>query len=379
MKPKLKLILLTMVIIASGFCWYNYQFFLQNDKYGKVTGVADMNTKRSVHTATLLPDGRVFLAGGILKVEGIEENNTSTEYFNPSKNSFATGPSMAEKRAGHTATLLKNGKILITGGFNETGFLNSASLLNTSSNTFEAVGSTLSEPRAAHTATLLQDGRVLLIGGVNGSAKANQWIDVYNPATNLIERLCKLRISRTGHTSTLLNNGKVLIAGGSENWRSNVLSSCEIFDPVTNSITQTTLLNVPRNKHAAVLLQDGNVLIIAGSDDAAEIGGRYSTCELYNPETNSFKLLKEKLTDSRFKITNAADIRPDGKVIIAGDGKYTEIFDIVSKDFYTPRGSLGNSWMYPTVTTLQNGNVLVCGGYDGNMQPTNKAWIYKSK
>jgi hypothetical protein len=126
-------------------------------------------------------------------------------------------------------------------------------------------------------------------------------------------------------------------------------------------------------------LQDGNVLIIAGSDDAAEIGGRYLTCELYNPETDSFKLLKEKLTDSRFKITNAADITPDGKVIIAGDGKYTEIFDNLSKDFFTASGSLEDSWMYPTVTTLQNGNVLVCGGYDGNMQPTNKAWIYKSK
>ncbi len=90
-------------------------------------------------------------------------------------------------------------------------------------------------------------------------------------------------------------------------------------------------------------------------------------------------MLKEKLTDSRFKITNAADIRPDGKVIIAGDSKYTEIFDNISKDFFTASGSLGDSWMYPTVTTLQNGNVLVCGGYDGNMQPTNKAWIYKAK
>ncbi|MBD0289245.1 MAG: hypothetical protein ICV79_28080, partial [Flavisolibacter sp.] len=308
-----------------------------------------------------------------------EENNSSTEFYNPETFTFSPGPNMSTKRAGHTATLLNDGNILITGGFNNEGFLRSAELFNAHFGKFETVSGLLSEPRAAHTATLLKDGRVVILGGVNGGLRANQLIDMYDPATKSIYKINSLITARTGHTATLLNDGRLLIAGGSENWRSNVLSTCELFDPVTNTVSQTASLQLIRNKHAAVRLQDGKVLIIAGSNDAERIGGRYRTCELFNPKTNTFQFLKDKLAHSRFKITNAADILHNGNIIAAGDGKYVEIYNAPTQKFHTANGSVGEAWMYPTVTTLIDGKVLITGGYNGSMEPTNKAWIYKLK
>lgn len=310
MNRKYKIILGLLLLTITGYIAYPFQYFLQNTTYGSVSAIQVMTAKRSAHTATLLKDGSVFLTGGILKAEGIEENNSSTEFYNPPTSSFSPGPEMSTKRAGHTATLLKDGNVLITGGFNNEGFLRTAELFNVHSRKFEMVNGLLYEPRAAHTATLLKDGRVVIAGGVNGGVKANQYIDIYDPAINSITKINSLITPRTGHNATLLNDNKVLITGGSANWRSNVLNTCELFDPATNTISQTATLHLVRNKHAAVKLQDGNVLIIAGSNEAETIGGRYNTCELFDPKSNTFLLLKNKLTDSRFKITNAADILP---------------------------------------------------------------------
>ncbi len=376
MKRKYLIIISIVLLILTGYVWYHFQYFLQDKKYGSVSTIKAMLVKRSAHTATLLKDGRVFLAGGILNAEGIEENNSSTEFYNPVHNSFYPGPEMSVKRAGHTATLLSNGDVLITGGFNNDGFLKSAELLHLSSGKSERVNGELSEPRAAHTANLLQDGRVVILGGANGGLKANQYIDIYNPATKSISKINSLLTARTGHTTTLLNDGRLLIAGGSENWRSDVLNTNEIFNPATNTIYQTATLHLIRNKHAAVKLRNGKVLIIAGSDEAESIGGRYRTCELFDPVTNTFQSMKNKLADSRFKITNAADILSNGNIIVAGDGKYVEVFDARTQTFHTAKGSVEDSWMYPTVTALKNNKVLIAGGYNGNMEPTNKVWLY---
>ena len=92
-------------------------------------------------------------------------------------------------------------------------------------------------------------------------------------------------------------------------------------------------------------------------------------------EVKVIQLLKDKLADSRFKITNAADLLPDGNVIIAGDGKYVELFHAKTQEFHTISGGVEEAWMYPTVTSLKGGKVLVTGGYNGRMEPTNKAWV----
>jgi hypothetical protein len=89
--------------------------------------------------------------------------------------------------------------------------------------------------------------------------------------------------------------------------------------------------------------------------------------------------MKNKLADSRFKITNAADILSNGNIIVAGDGKYVEVFDARTQTFHTAKGSVEDAWMYPTVTALKDNKVLIAGGYNGNMEPTNKVWLYSLK
>jgi N-acetylneuraminic acid mutarotase len=331
-----------------------------------------------VHTATILKNGQVFIAGGILDSRGIEINNKSTEFYDPLKNTFSKGPDMNRLRAGHTATLLEDGNILITGGFDSSGFLKDAELFITNEGTFEKVLSQMTQPRAAHTATLLNNGKVLIVGGVNGGIKANETIDLYDPNTRAFSQVGILNTSRTGHTASLLKNGDVLIVGGSSNWRTDVLSSCEIFNPQTNKLRMAGDLNIKRNKHAAVVLNNGNVLIIAGSSTALEISGRYNTAEIFDSKTQKFSLLPSHLNKSRFKITNAGAILPNGNAIIAGDGKYVEVFDINTMLFHTVKGNVESAYMYPTVTPLHDGQILITGGYDGNMIATNGAWLHKS-
>ncbi len=376
MKKRFFIPAICIVTIVSVFTYLNFQYFLQDENYGTVKELQQMHVKRSAHTATLLTDGRVMLCGGIIEARGDEINTQTMEFFNPGTNNFVAGASMHVKRAGHTATLFNDSNILVTGGFNETGFLKNSELYNAKSGTFEKLESVMSEPRASHTATLLPNGRVAVIGGVNGGEKSNCTIDVYNPETKSFEKVSDLVHARTGHTASLLPDGTILIAGGSARWRSEVLGSCEIFDPVKGISRPANSLHFPRNKQVAISLANGDVMIVAGSDDASRIGGQYNTTELFQYSSKSFVLQENKLRKSRFKISNAGVLMENGNVLVAGDGKYVEVYVADKKKFRTVKGNLSESWMYPTVTALKDNKVLIAGGYNKNMEATARTWLY---
>src|SRR5512140_26592 len=133
---------------------------------GLFTATGSMHAARGHHTATLLPDGRVLIAGGY------DEPTTclaGAELYDPATGSFTVTGSLANARASHTATLLPSGKVLVTGGisFGPAGgppYLASAELYDPATGTFAPTGA-MATPRSGHTATLLQDGRVLIVGG----------------------------------------------------------------------------------------------------------------------------------------------------------------------------------------------------------------------
>jgi hypothetical protein len=114
---------------------------------GTFTSVGDMTTARLFHTATLLPDGTVLIAGGA---------GVSAELYDPLIGRFTTTGNMHAPRSQHTATLLPNGTVLIAGG---DGTPASAELYDPSTGTFSNTGS-MNAPRSGHTATLLSDGHV---------------------------------------------------------------------------------------------------------------------------------------------------------------------------------------------------------------------------
>ena len=130
-------------------------------------------------------------------------------------------------RHSHTATLLPNGKVLVTGGANTSTILNSAELYDPATGTWSVTGS-LNTARIYHTATLLQSGKVLVAGGGVAPSLPNT-AEVYDPATGTWSVTGSLAAAHTGHAATLLPNGKVLIVGGTVDF--SMLNNAELYDP----------------------------------------------------------------------------------------------------------------------------------------------------
>ena len=170
-----------------------------------------MTRARAWHTATLLKDGRVLLAGRI------GSNSHTAELYNPTTRRFSATGAMAAGRSQHTATLLPNGKVLVAGG---DGSGNPAELYDPTAGTWSATG-TMLNGRSDHTAVLLPDGQVLVAGGTGAGRKVERYV----PSTGVWKAGDPLTTFRAFHTATLLKDGKVLTTGGSE------LSSAELFKP----------------------------------------------------------------------------------------------------------------------------------------------------
>lgn len=171
-----------------------------------------------------------------------------------------------------------------------------------------------------------------------------------------------------------LDDGRVLLVGGSTE-PDRVLSSTEIFDPATNRFSRAGDLGTARRKHATVGLSDGRVLVMGGSSER-DYAGRFNTTEVFTPSTNSFTP-GPRMSRDRFKFGDAVAVLPDGRVLIAGEASTAEVFDPRTNTWQSVRGDLGANWSFMTATTLQDGRVLLAGGYDDRIRLTDRAWLYQ--
>src|SRR5436305_1878191 len=142
---------------------------------------------------------------------------------------FVVTGSLAIARSGHTATLLHNGKVLVAGGFDGNITLASAELYDPAKGTCGTTGSRVTA-RAYHTAPLLPNGKVLFAGGGDGHM-IFATAELYDPASGTWSATGSLVFTRFGHTATLLPNGKVLVAGGSKFQLGSRHASAELYDP----------------------------------------------------------------------------------------------------------------------------------------------------
>jgi large repetitive protein len=252
--------------------------WLYNPATGVYTWTGTMISSRRHYAATLLADGRVLFTGGA-KCPGGDETQcvglTSAEIYNSKTGRFSSTGSMASRRYGHTATLLQDGRVLIAGGrsvASDHSALAGAELYDPATGKVASAGQMVTA-REGDTATLLQNGKVLIAGGyaLDGDLAT---AETFDPATSTFSPVGYMTQARQGDTATLLQNGEVLLVGGGDKD-----SSAELFDPVTGSFSRTGSLPQARQFATATLLPDGRVLVAGGYG----AGVTLKSTELYKP------------------------------------------------------------------------------------------------
>jgi hypothetical protein len=337
------------------------------------TATGSMTSARESHTATLLNDGKVLVVGGDawelfrycpnlppLPCKPHHVPLASAELFDPASGSFAGTGNMVAPRTLHAATLLGNGKVLVTGGDSGNDFstpLATAEIFDISTGMFTPTGNMVNA-RAGHTATLLANGKVLVAGGSSGDAA-----ELFDPATGEFTATGSMETSRANGTATLLKNGDVLVTGG-DDASGNPVATAELFDPTTGTFTPTGSMSVARAAQTATLLTSGEVLVTGGRSSGVANPTVIASAELFDPATGAF-VLTGSMESPRERHT--ATKRTDGKVLITGglsgtgDLSTAELFD-PANGIFTPAGNMEIERFLHTATLLTNGAVLVTGG-----------------
>jgi len=278
---------------------------------GTWTASGSMGFARESHEATLLPSGQVLVAAGYGNVP-----LSSAEIYDPVTGTWSATGSLAHARFGYTATLLPNGQVLVVGGnasVSGVDALSSAELYDPATGTWTETGS-MATGRFANTATLLRNGKVLVAGGYNGTSLRSA--ELYDPATGIWTVMGSMGTSRIVPAGSLLPNGKVLVAGGFNYTTSGFfLSSAELYDPATGRWAATGSMAIAR-AGLATLLPSGKVLLEGGRHRNFSDARR---TELYDPVSGTWTMggrLEGRMQIARQDHT--ATLLPSGDVMVAG-------------------------------------------------------------
>lgn len=337
---------------------------------GSLIPATPMLEPRSGHSATLLPDGKVLIAGGMRRNQDFYK---SAELYDPATGKFQPTGEMHERRVGQIAVLLSTGKVLIAGGWVGMGGTDSAELYDPANGKFTPIAnSKMTTPRGRPSATLLANGDVLIAGGEVRDNEAVASAEIFHVKSLTFERTGSMHHARISHTATLLTDGRVLIAGG---YSDAPQSTAELYDPKSGTFAETGSLSIARCKHTAGFLPDGRVLIAGGSDSRGW-NGNLSSAEIYDPHSGKFTAAAS-MNDSRFKLPDEAVQLPSGKLLIAGGSKCVEVYDPASGKFAVASGQMDEPWHYVSETRLRDGRVLLTGGYPDNDQATAETWLFR--
>lgn len=316
-----------------------------------------MTTTRLLHTSTLLPDGRVLSTGGY---------NRSAELYDPAKGTWSHTTDTLNTHRSATATRLSSGKVLIA-GIGDSGI--SSELYNPTTGEWTASGA-LETPRVYHTATLLPDGRVLVVGGADSEygGRVLATAETYDPATGTWAFTSAMSIARRNHTATLLINGKVLITGGTDTVGT-PLNTAELYDPTTGSWSPAGTMAKARTYHSATLLPNNQVLVAGGGNDFD--WDQSASAEVYNPASGTWKTTGSMTTPRRY---HSATLLPTGQVLVVGGfHEYTGI--LMSAELYDPTTgtwhpaeSMETARYLHTATLMTGGRLLVTGGVSNGAQ-----------
>jgi hypothetical protein len=320
----------------------------------KATG--KMSTSRFAHTATLLNNGKVLVAGGTDANGG---TLATAELYDPTNGSFTLTGNMGAGRAHFVATLLPSGKVVVTGGLDPAGNpLATAEIYDPTTGTFSPTSGNMQFVHASHTATLLNTGKVLVAGWGNATA------ELFDPGTETFAQTGSMATARVSHTATLLSSGKVLLTGGVQGTGATlkVLAEAELYDPTSGSFSPTLgILATARQWHTASLLPGGKVLVTGGLDS---MGKAIITAEVFDPANQSFTTTGSMGTARAF---HTATVLKDGTVLVTGGDDGTsaqstaELYNPATGAF-SQTGGMASARQSHTATLLNDGTVLVTGG-----------------
>jgi N-terminal glycosyl-hydrolase-114-associated domain/Kelch motif/Galactose oxidase, central domain len=338
------------------------------------TSAGNMTTARSSHTATLLNNGDVLVAGGW--VNSTVTDTASAEIYNPSTNSWTVVGSMANARYNHTATLLSNGEVLVAGG-DATG--TSAEIYNPTTQTWTATGS-MNVSRYGHTATLLPNGMVLVAGGccttgiepgtTQTVSEALTSSELWNPATGQWTLTGSMANMHAFHTANLLTNGTVLVEGGTSLQLPpgpEVVGASEVYNPATGTWTTVGSLNVARYYATSGLLT-GDEVLVAGGDGGGCCSG-LSSDELYSTATQSWQEMPA-MTAGAYLLASAL-LSNGAEMLVSGGYSCCDTPNSVmnTAQIFTPAtqtwaitASMSQARYSHTLTALSDGSVLAAGG-----------------
>ncbi|MEU7144803.1 kelch repeat-containing protein [Nocardia sp. NPDC046473] len=311
------------------------------------SATAPMTLGRRLHTVTRLPDGTVLVAGGISGPYQQPFNTVAAaERFDPrTKKWTPTRTGMSTPRSMHSATLLADGRVLVAGGAKprmstDLGSTNSAELYNPATDTWEPTEPMVDE-RSSHQAVLLADGRVLVIGGAaivaRHEAAPTAFCEIFDPVTGKWSTTGSLATPRLSHQAVLLPDGSVLVLGGAAHgwvsgpvYDSHSLNTTERWYPVTDRWAPAARMPIGRDRFHAITLKSGKVLVFGGGDEQYLFAGFLAT-SLYDPYADTWSAVGPM---SYGRTDFAATLLSDGRVLAAGGSNADDLPALT--EIYTP-------------------------------------------
>lgn len=313
-----------------------------------------MSQPRTLHTAALLNDGRVLVTGGTVFVPFGEYGFDSValdsaEIFDPLTGRWSSAPSMHDARAGHLSVTLADGRVLVVGGFRDAA---TAEIYDPGTNAWSRVANVPDRQRWA-SATLLEDGRVFLIGWTSRDYPKEQQASLFEPASGNWSAVPASTLVRGGHGAIRLPGGSVLVAGGFDPRGEEPMSLDDAarYDPTTNSWTKAGPMKAVAYDMPVALMPDGRVLALS------------TPIQIYDPASNTWATIDGPSGFSRSIVLD------DGRVLAFPDANGSAL--AVQLSIYDPAiatWSPSGSFIQivdMTLTRLSDGRVLSAGGYLG--------------